>query len=1593
MAESSEAQEVYGWEFAVLFLLFMVISIVWQIFIAAILFINSKAHSVATIWLRRLKEEVLDVGVISLILVFVQPYIANICVDSSASSAYPEPPSPSSAPLAPPARRLLMLPLTMQLPAPEHDNFLSRVSRRLLAGGSANPCPAGQRHLFPTESIAAAHYLLFFVALVHIVYSLFTFMLTLERFKQWGKWERRARMAAMDAAEVMEADAVRHDAHCCDCTTAGRGWCFRCFVGGWNMLLGGVDRDRYMVLRGLFQLRARAHRVGAFVDNLHYVNVLENAMQIDIATVVAHGWLQALIVAIFTLYPTVVYQILWIGGMSMITQAVVVFKMVSVINKVLAIVRVAGTHAAPQYAIDTAAPAYQRITSYSSTGGEIHYSESDPETEDDDAANRHGRHHSVTDPSLAPYASHHLPAHLVHQYQPGTAGPNGSVTSPGGAPPGPGAAARAPGLAAHMQVKDGRVHVRDPMGHDKDGSLSRAMMAAAAASFTATGRWPAVGSASAAGKGGLIPSGMGPSAGSGSAAGGGGGGYRAASMPNGRGPNQAAAQLPPGSQTMLRPAGMPGPGAPSSSSAAAGALEVHGVAMNGRGGGPGRPGPVAEAREEGCQGQGGGQDGEEGGRDGLWRRRGRSRSRRRKGPGCGDQQAQAQGVEAEGQELQHPVGPAAGLEAPLTGASAAAAAVDGAGPGPVAEGRESGPGWSNGPAEDPLLAANNRDYLEPFMGQRNPLFDDPSAGPSSRASSAEDNPLGMPYLQPSISPAGAATTNAAAATNAAGAAARQRSGSAAGAARGGTLASSAPGLATGFGPRDDSSRYANPLFKEGSVASSASFVTSIRASADTAGVRGSGAVGPAGGLRQTPSLGWRPPAAGAVAASAPALPATASSRYTPGSRSLLGLAAAETPAPVQPAAVAVAASASGRSLRMGSPNAALLELPASPDGAVDGADGATAAAAAARSRAAPLAAGAVAAAAATATTAAVLGAEAGGAPAPAPVPQGSMRAAALPPSGASGRPLGLPPKAPSSTARAAPTAAAAPAPAPSFAAAPSGSPPGPGGPGLGPDLSLAHSAHSSGLLHLMKSPNTPAAAAAANLDAMASEMDHGAEADMVEVEKKLRSLFWMRRPQLLIWLSHLNFLENSLSLTLCVYVLIADGLKNNFLNLENRLLYIWFPLLGANLAFMLYIGWVVVPAYTLVSTTCYRNPRTLWHHLRRHKKAEDEEEGGVTGFIFDQLTRCFMRAHHDTTKHHAKHGGAADSSALNTLFMANLANQAGVIMASDAQLQAKKLGPAEAVYREYIDIWRAKVRIASGLMPPAENGFALQADVSDFRSAFMALDADGSSTVTTDELFTHLHVLGTRATKTELKSMITQIDNDGDKKVDFDEFVVFMVFCFFDENGNSCVEIPDIRKMCRRCKLQVPETEVNAMMDLADPDGDRKIGLRQFFKLFKDVTIPALGPRQDPSQHGGDHGAHGGPGMSGGASRSGSLVRGGAAASGLSTTASGAHGRSRFASGVPPLAATGSGAVSEGAAHGRGSAASGGGSGGPYSGAGGLAAATAAAAGPMGGGGMGAGPAAGSSSGSVGGVSARVASLERYRSLRVDVNIEPSPDA
>lgn len=48
-------------------------------------------------------------------------------------------------------------------------------------------------------------------------------------------------------------------------------------------------------------------------------------------------------------------------------------------------------------------------------------------------------------------------------------------------------------------------------------------------------------------------------------------------------------------------------------------------------------------------------------------------------------------------------------------------------------------------------------------------------------------------------------------------------------------------------------------------------------------------------------------------------------------------------------------------------------------------------------------------------------------------------------------------------------------------------------------------------------------------------------------------------------------------------------------------------------AFMVFLGWVVVPLYTVLTTTCVRNPKVLYERIKRNKKATEEAEGGMAG--------------------------------------------------------------------------------------------------------------------------------------------------------------------------------------------------------------------------------------------------------------------------------------------------------------------------------------------------------------------------------------------
>lgn len=81
--------------------------------------------------------------------------------------------------------------------------------RRLMGGGGSYDailCPADQRQVFSLQVMHDAHYLLFAVAAVHVVYTTTAFATSLQRFKSWRVHEDHARdddaQQAVDPAEV-----------------------------------------------------------------------------------------------------------------------------------------------------------------------------------------------------------------------------------------------------------------------------------------------------------------------------------------------------------------------------------------------------------------------------------------------------------------------------------------------------------------------------------------------------------------------------------------------------------------------------------------------------------------------------------------------------------------------------------------------------------------------------------------------------------------------------------------------------------------------------------------------------------------------------------------------------------------------------------------------------------------------------------------------------------------------------------------------------------------------------------------------------------------------------------------------------------------------------------------------------------------------------------------------------------------------------------------------------------------------------------------------------------------------------------------------
>ena len=64
--------------------------------------------------------------------------------------------------------------------------------------------------------------------------------------------------------------------------------------------------------------------------------------------------------------------------------------------------------------------------------------------------------------------------------------------------------------------------------------------------------------------------------------------------------------------------------------------------------------------------------------------------------------------------------------------------------------------------------------------------------------------------------------------------------------------------------------------------------------------------------------------------------------------------------------------------------------------------------------------------------------------------------------------------------------------------------------------------------------------------------------------------------------------------------------------------------------------------------------------------------------------------------------------------------------------------------------------------------------IEEVEKAFMKLDADGSGSISRDELTNYLGNLGEKLSEEEIEKLIKDVDKDGDGEIDYKEFVAYM---------------------------------------------------------------------------------------------------------------------------------------------------------------------------------------------------------------------------
>ena len=307
-----------GWRISLIFTIFVVLSFAIEKGLhAAERRIREVGYKGLLHTMRKVEEELLILGFLSLLLTAFSSFLVRICVDCGAYGCKVDAATEADA-----------------VESAAHARAL--LGRALLSATDAcsNPCPAGKEPFWSAEALHQTHLFVFILAIIFILYSATSMVLGWLRVGTWRGWEKEAvDKCVTEDLLPPKSLVVPEDWDGEDCiaiceANEERSSVTLLLTDFANQFFRSVSTGRYINLRRAFVERSRLD------SNFDFVTYVNTSIQEDFALIVGLDWLLWLIAAVWIALDSPdgmvnIYIYFWMPALAMVAQLMVGTKIMS----------------------------------------------------------------------------------------------------------------------------------------------------------------------------------------------------------------------------------------------------------------------------------------------------------------------------------------------------------------------------------------------------------------------------------------------------------------------------------------------------------------------------------------------------------------------------------------------------------------------------------------------------------------------------------------------------------------------------------------------------------------------------------------------------------------------------------------------------------------------------------------------------------------------------------------------------------------------------------------------------------------------------------------------------------------------------------------------------------------------------------------------------------------------------------------------------------------------------------------------------------------------------------------------------------------